>query len=222
MPPSKLAGVLLATAVRMVEVGSLRALARSTRADGAVMFLTALATLALDLVKAVILGMIVAGALALRAIARSARVEEVALTADLSAGDHTEEEHRLLAEHIVAYRLDGPLFFAAAHRFLLELSEVADVRVVILRMSRVTTLDATGAHVLGDAITRLEHRGIVVLLSGIKPCHDQVLAILGVADHLRHDGLIFSDTPAAIAHARHHLHGQGMLQPKATSEALRP
>jgi SulP family sulfate permease len=50
----------------------------------------------------------------------------------------------LLAEHIVAYRIDGPLFFAAAHRFLLELAEVADVRVIILRMSRVTTIDATG------------------------------------------------------------------------------
>ena len=63
----------------------------------------------------------------------------------LDAGEHSAEEHALLAEHIVAYRLDGPLFFAAAHRFLLELSEVADVRVVILRMSRVSTIDATGA-----------------------------------------------------------------------------
>lgn len=45
----------------------------------------------------------------------------------------------------MAYRLDGPLFFAVAHRFLLELTEVADVRVVILRMSRISALDATGA-----------------------------------------------------------------------------
>ncbi|WP_223274004.1 STAS domain-containing protein, partial [Nocardia cerradoensis] len=56
------------------------------------------------------------------------------------------EEHALLRDHIVAYRIDGPLFFAAAHRFLLELVEVADVRVVVLRMSRVTALDTTGAH----------------------------------------------------------------------------
>jgi SulP family sulfate permease len=101
----------------------------------------------------------------------------------------------LLAEHIVAYRFDGPLFFAAAHRFLPELSEIADVRVVILRMSRISTLDATGAQVLGDAVTRLEQRGITVLLSGIGPGHDQVLTALGVAGHLRHDGLVFPDTP---------------------------
>ena len=72
---------------------------------------------------------------------RRRRLDEV----PLETGDHSAEEHALLAEHIVAYRLDGPLVFAAAHRFLLELSDVADVRVVILRMSRVSTIDATGA-----------------------------------------------------------------------------
>ncbi len=57
-----------------------------------------------------------------------------------------------------------------------------------------------------DVITRLERRGIVVLLSGIKPRHDQVLSALGIADHLRAGGLIFADTPAAIRHARGLVH----------------
>src|SRR5690606_41839901 len=73
---------------------------------------------------------------------------------------------------------------------------------VILRMSRVSTIDATGAQVLGDAITRLERRGITVLLSGVATGHEDLLARLGVTEHLRRDGLIFPDTPAAIAHAR--------------------
>jgi SulP family sulfate permease len=135
-------------------------------------------------------------------VARSARLEQVPL--DLS--DHSDEEHDLLRRHIVAYRLDGPLFFAAAHRFLLELTEVADVKVVILRLSRLTAIDATGAHVLGDAVTRLERRGIVVLLSGARPAHDEVLQALGVAEHLRSSGRIFADTPEAIAYARDLLH----------------
>ncbi|MFF3856583.1 STAS domain-containing protein [Micromonospora sp. NPDC002575] len=149
------------------------------------------------------MGIAVAIVIALRAVARSARLEQV----PLDRGEHSAEEHALLAEHIVAYRLDGPLFFAAAHTFLLQLSDVADVRVVILRMSRVSALDATGAHVLGDAIRRLRGRGITVLLSGITPGHDQVLATLGVADELRRDGLVFADTPAAIAYARGLLRG---------------
>jgi SulP family sulfate permease len=134
----------------------------------------------------------------LRSVARSARLEQV----PLEAGDHTSEEHALLSEHIIAYRLDGPLFFAAAHRLLLELPDIADVKVVILRMSRVTTMDATGAKVLGDAIKKLEHRGVTVILSGIAAGHDEVLNSLGVAESLRSEGLIMPDTPTAIAHAR--------------------
>ncbi|MGW0503616.1 SulP family inorganic anion transporter [Micromonospora sp. NPDC003241] len=198
IPLAALAGVLLATTVRMVEAASLWALARATRGDALVLVLTFAVTVVWDLVTAVAVGVGVAVVVALRAVARSARLEQV----PLDPGAHTAEEQKLLAEHIVAYRLDGPLFFAAAHTFLLRLSDVADVRVVILRMSRVSTIDATGAHVLGDAIRRLEARGITVLLSGIAPGHDQVLDTLGVAARLRGDGLVFADTPAAIAHAR--------------------
>jgi MFS superfamily sulfate permease-like transporter len=73
-----------------------------------------------------------------------------------------------------------------------------------LRMSRVTTIDATGAHVLADTISRLEGRGVTVLLSGVQPAHEQVLRELGVHGHLADERHIFDDTPAAIAHARLH------------------
>jgi sulfate permease, SulP family len=201
IPLAALAGVLLATTVRMVEVGSLRAIARSTRGDALVLVITLVTTVAVDLVTAVVVGIGVAVVLALRAVARSARLEQV----PLDAADHGLDEPGLLGEHIVVYRLDGPLFFAAAHQFLLELSELSDVRVVVLRMSRLSALDATGAQVLGDTITRLERRGISVLLSGIRPTHDEVLAALSVAAHLRAAGHVFADTPAAIAHARAHV-----------------
>ncbi|GID29508.1 SulP family sulfate permease [Paractinoplanes brasiliensis] len=201
IPLAALAGVLLATTVRMVEASALLALARSTRGDALVLALTFTVTVAFDLVTAVVVGLGVAVVLALRAVARTVRLEQV----PLESGDHSAEEHELLAEHIVAYRLDGPLFFAAAHHFLLELTEVADVRVVILRMSRVSTIDATGAQVLGDAIARLQRRGITVLLSGIAPEHEQILNTLGLAVQLQRDGHVFPDTPTAIAYARHHV-----------------
>jgi SulP family sulfate permease len=218
IPLAALAGVLLATTVRMVEASALIALARSTRGDALVLALTFTVTIALDLVTAVAVGLGVAVVLALRSVARTTRLEQV----PLEPGDHSAEEHQLLAEHIVAYRLDGPLFFAAAHHFLLELTEVADVRVVILRMSRVSTIDATGARVLGDAITRLQRRDIAVLLSGIAPDHDQILSALGVADRLRREGHIFPDTPAAIDYARTRLLHLGTHShaPSAATEAL--
>ncbi len=210
IPLAALAGVLFATAIQMIESASLLALARSTRGDAAVLALTFTVTVAVDLVTAVAVGVGVAVVLALRAVAATATLDEV----PLDAGDHSAEEHALLAEHIVAYRLDGPLVFAAAHRFLLELTDVAQVRVVILRMSRVSTIDATGARVLGDAIAHLERRGIIVLLSGIAAGHEDVLAAVGVAGHLRREGRVFSATPAAIAHARELVHRRGGSSPQ--------
>jgi SulP family sulfate permease len=202
IPLAALAGVLLATAFLMIEVSSVRALLRSTRGDAVVLVLTAVATVVFDLVTAVILGLVVAGFFALQQVARAARVDEESIPLD--DGEHDAEESALLAEHIVAYRLEGSLFFGAAHAFLLELSEVSDVRVVILRMSRVATLDATGASVLSDTIGRLEGRGITVLLSGVRPAHQQVLEQLGVFDELAHERHVFDHTPDAIEHARRH------------------
>ena len=199
IPIAALAGVLLATTVRMVMSTSLLPVIRATRADAAVLLLTLGVTVVFDLVTAIAVGVGVAIVLALRQVAQSVSFDDVL---PIDHASHSEEERTLLNEHIVAYRFDGPLFFAAAQRFLLRLTETADVRVVILRMSRVTTLDATGAHVLGEAIEHLERRGITVLLSGIKPGHDEVIAALGVADELRRKGLVFPDTPSAIAEAR--------------------
>ncbi|GAB2952069.1 SulP family inorganic anion transporter [Nonomuraea fastidiosa] len=210
IPLAALAGVLLATAVRMVEIGAVRAMVRSTRADAAVLVLTAVATLTLDTVLAVILGLVVAGALALRAIAGNVRFDQEPLRHDLQP-QHTVEEHALLAEHIVTYRLEGPLFFAAAHRFLVEVSAVSGVSVVVLRMRRVTTIDASGALVLGDAVSRLEQRGIAVYVSGIPDGHHRPLEALGVIARLHQAGRVFATTDEAIAAARERLHTTGVV-----------
>ncbi len=200
IPIAALSGVLLATTVQMVEVSSLRAIARATRGDAVALVVTALSTVAFDLVTAVILGLVVAGVFALQQVAQSARLDETSL----DDADHSSEEQSLLDEHIVAYRLEGSLFFGAAHSFLLALSEVSEVRVVVLRMSRITTLDATGASVLADTIKRLEARAVTVLLSGVRPEHEPVLSRLGVHSELAHERHVFATTPEAIAHARMH------------------
>ncbi|WP_079062709.1 SulP family inorganic anion transporter [Peterkaempfera griseoplana] len=217
IPLAALAGVLIATAVRMVEVGSLTALARAGRGEALVMGLTAVVTLASTLVNAVIAGLVLSGALALGQVVRAARLEQVPLHADPAPADHHVEEQKLLADHIVAYRLDGPLLFAAAHRFLLELTESAEVKVVILRMSRISAVDASGAKVLGDAIDRLSRRGTLVLVSGVREEHRPRLDALGVLDDLRDTGRIFPGTPEAIRFAHAYLHGTGLVPAPASA-----
>jgi MFS superfamily sulfate permease-like transporter len=91
----------------MVEVGALLAIARATRADALVLFANLAVTVAFNLVTAVAVGIAVAVVLALRSGSRSATLDQVPLEDSV----RSVAEHQLLAEHIVAYRIDGPLFF---------------------------------------------------------------------------------------------------------------
>ncbi|HYN65815.1 MAG TPA: SulP family inorganic anion transporter [Ornithinibacter sp.] len=218
IPLAALAGVLIATAVRMVEVSSLRALVRVSRSDAFVLALTFLATVVLDLATAVVLGIVTAGALALRQLANTTALREEDLadvdrprggTERAHPGEHGLEERALLDERIVAYRLEGPLFFGGAHTALLELTEVSHVRVAILRMSHVTTLDATGAAVLADTVRSLESRGVTVLLSGVPERFVPRLAATGIHQHLTGLHHVFEHTPDAIDHARRHVARDG-------------
>ncbi|WP_175514911.1 SulP family inorganic anion transporter [Streptomyces sp. CAI 127] len=241
IPLAALAGVLLATAMRMVEVGALRAMARATRSDAVVLVLTAVATLVLDLVLAVVIGLAVAGALALRAVAAEARVDRVdpyddsvpdlpgsatydngtapdlpgSATYGKSATGRTNSptyntegggrERTDATGQVVLYRIEGPLFFAGAHRSLLELGEISGVRVVILRMCRVTTVDATGALALKDTVHRLNGRGIVVLASGIRPGQRRALESVGALELLRREGREYATASEAFGGARERL-----------------
>jgi SulP family sulfate permease len=204
IPLAALAGVLMVTACRMVDLHGVRMVLRSTRGDAAVLVLTAVATVAFDLIVAVEIGVAVAALLALRAVARnaSAVAEPVAATAETVTDD---EEQELLSEHILAYRLDGALFFGAAQRFLSELTAVHGVQVVILRLPDLQVLDATGAQALGEIVAQLEARGITVLLKGPRPEHLKVLEAVGVLDRLAHERHLFDNLDDAIAHARLHV-----------------
>ncbi len=203
IPLAALAGVLMVTAVRMVDVHNLRAVLRSTRSDAVVLVITALATVVFDLIVAVEIGVAAAAVLALRHVALSA--EAVLVPVDTEAEVDPDTERDLLSEHIVAYRLDGALFFGAAQRFLTELAAVADVEVVILRLPGLQVLDATGAQALGEIVDDLEQRGITVLLKGPRPEHLKVLAAVGALDRLAHERHVFDDLGAAVAHAREHV-----------------
>lgn len=217
IPLAALAGVLIVTAVRMVDLHNIRAVLRSTRSDAVVLVVTALATVVFDLIVAVEIGVAAAAVLALRHVARSAEAVQVTVEPEVDA----DAESTLLAEHIVAYRLDGALFFGAAQRFLTELAAVADVEVVILRLPGLQVLDATGAQALGEIVDDLEHRGITVLLKGPRPEHLKVLAAVGALDRLAHERHLFDDLDAAVAHAREHVaRGSAAVDDGALVDAL--
>lgn len=200
IPLAALAGVLMVTAARMVEVHNVRAVLRATRSDAVVLCLTALATVAFDLIMAVEIGIAAAAVLALRHVARTAQVTP--MTADELDRDRADS---LLHAGILTYRLDGALFFGAAQWFLTELTAVSDAKVVVLRLPDLQVLDATGAQALGEIVAELEDRGITVLLKGPRPEHLRVLAATGALGRLAHENHLFADLDAALEHARSHV-----------------
>jgi sulfate permease, SulP family len=205
VPLAALAGVLMVTSVRMVEFGTVDRIVRSTRSDALLLIATATTTVAFDLVIAVGVGVALASLLALRAVADSTSFEREAVN---SADIDPALEHALLQQHIVAYRLDGALFFGAAQRFLLELTEVSDVEVVILRLGRLRVMDSTGAQALADLIRHLEHRGITVLLTSVRPEHRRLIERVGVLSSLAHKNHLLPTIGEALIHARRHLRSQ--------------
>lgn len=195
IPLAALAGVLMVTAVRMVSLPTLRAVVGSTRADTLVFFVTTVITISFDLIEAVEIGIVVAAFFALRSLVRSSGVHREEIPGPIVDGD----------EHIALFRLDGALFFGAAERVLERVTDIRNVDVVILRMSQLQILDATGARVITDIIQALERRGVTVLVKGIQDRHLHLATKVGVIESLRHHKHLFSDLPSAVEHARSHV-----------------
>jgi SulP family sulfate permease len=218
IPLAALAGVLMVTAVRMVEVHNVRAVLLATRSDAVLLTVTAIVTLAFDLIVAIEVGVAVAAVLALRAVARTGTATPERLGVEVDA----DAERALLAEHIVTYRIDGAMFFGAAQRFLTELTAVSDVHVVVLRLADVQVLDATGAQALAEIIAELEGRGVTVLLHGARPEHERTLAAVGAMRRLAHERHSFARLEDALEHAHDHVArsgGRGRTQADAPDGA---
>ena len=81
------------------------------------------------------------------------------------------------------------------------------MQVVVLRMSRVSTIDATGAGWCSTTPSvGWSGAASFVLLSGLRPGHDRALGALGVVERLRGRGPGLRRQPgAAIDHARAYL-----------------
>lgn len=195
IPLAALSGVLMVTAVRMVSVPTVRRIVTATRSDAIIFAATAVVTIAFDLIIAVGIGILAAGVIALRTLAASSGVHREPLPGDPQPGD----------ERIALFRLDGALFFGAAERITDVISETAGASVVIVRLSQLRDLDATGARVVVELIEGLERRGITVIIKGIQERHLRLATRVGVVGALRHPNHLVASLDDAVAHARSHI-----------------
>jgi sulfate permease, SulP family len=197
IPLAALAAVLMVTSTRMISGRTVARIMHSTRSDALTFVLTAVVTVCFDLIEAVEIGIVVAAFFALRGVAGRSGVVREELPGPAQPGD----------ERIALLRLDGAMFFGVAERISSKIIDAdhPQVSVVVIRMSQLGMLDATGAHTLARIAEELESRDITVIIKGVRPEHLGLLTNVGVIESLRHENHLVDTLDEALAHARSHV-----------------
>lgn len=193
LPMASLAALLLVVAWNMSEIKHfLHALRVAPKSDVLVLVTCFTLTVVFDMVVSVTVGVMLAALLFMR---RMAEVSGVRLI----------DQHPLLGglpKSVLVYEVAGPLFFGAAQKAMSALHRVpTGVKVVLLDLSSVPAMDATGLVSLETAVERLQALGVFVVLAGVQSQPLRVLAKSGV--HRRRDRIaVFQSMERAVAAAR--------------------
>lgn len=191
VPLAALAGILMVTSVRMIEWEAIGLLMRATYSDFAVMMLTWMVTILFDLVLAVEVGLIAAGALFIKRMSEL-NLAKIPETEAFPPGVPLE-----LSKQIAVYRVDGPVFFGAAERFVTFLRDEPEVKYLILRMRFVPNMDTTGIVALEDIYRDLKRHNCRLLLTGLQPEVQNLLERSGLLDKIGKENC-FETTDAAV------------------------
>ena len=147
LPLSSMAALLLMVAWNMANVGEIIRLARrSSRNEIAVLFTCTILTVIFDMVIAISVGVLLASLLFIRSIAEMTKSIEQSVPDDL--------------QDVLAYRISGPLFFAAADKVFAELHDKTvhtdhEIRHIVLQCDAVTVLDTGGIHALNHFVQHM-------------------------------------------------------------------
>jgi SulP family sulfate permease len=165
IPLATLAAILFVVAWNMSQVRHVaRMVRRAPRADVVILLVTLLLTVFTDLVVAVNIGVVLAMLHFMRRMSESVvvrREDGAALQRELGA--YAQDT---LPANVLVYTVEGPFFFAAADAFQRALEGThTDPAAVIIRLSHVPFIDATGLQALESVIVDLQSRGVHVMLA---------------------------------------------------------
>lgn len=194
VPMASLAALLLLVAWNMSEAGNFVRMARiAPRSDVAVLLTCFVLTVFFDMVVAVAVGVVLAAMLFMR---RMAELTEGHIHLE-SSGEETGRAR--LPAGVALYEIDGPLFFGAAQNAMRTLSNLRGegLKVLVLALGNVPTIDATGLVALEGAIRNLRKNKTAVVLAGPLPAPQRLF--VDAALHQKHPGLeIAADLDQAL------------------------
>ncbi|MCE8003452.1 C4-dicarboxylic acid transporter DauA [Billgrantia ethanolica] len=161
VPMAALAALLFIIAWNMSEARHfMHTLKSAPGSDVAILVICFLLTVVFDMVLAVAVGIGLAAALFIRRMAHLTHARR------LEPG--LDEESRDLPRQVALYDINGPLFFGAAEKAVSSLRVVdPDVRVVMLDMRDVPSLDATAIVALQSLVEELSARQVGLIFIGM-------------------------------------------------------
>ena len=188
VPLCCLSAILFVVAWNMSEVPHVVRLIRgSPAADVAVLLITFALTVFVDLVVAVNVGVILAALMFMRRMSLAVEVRPHFEGSSDDMGQATLPAGPL-PPGVVVYSIDGPMFFGAAEKLERTLAHIQrPATTLILRMSQVPFVDATGISAIEEIITDFLKHGASVLLSEVRPNVLRKLERAGVIRHLGSD-----------------------------------
>jgi len=162
VPLCALAAILFVVAWHMSEAGHfLRVAKRAPRADVVILLTTYALTVFADLVTAVLIGVVLAVLHFLRRMASSVEMQNLSPHRPVDRGETKVQ----VPKGVMAYSIEGPLFFGAVESVTRALSDISSrPRVLIIRLSHVPFMDITGIQTLEEVIHRFEKTGAPVIL----------------------------------------------------------
>lgn len=202
IPMAALAAVLLMVAYHMSEWRTFLDELRAPRADVAVLLLTFILTVVVDLTVAIEVGMVLSAFLFMQRMAEVTNVS--AIKRELTPDLRDELPQLDIPDGVQIFEISGAFFFGAVETFKDTLRQVTKrPKVLIIWMRDVTFLDGTGLRALRDVVRRSRHERTLVLIAEI---HTQPLAALErspLAEEL--GGEVYRALDDALDRARTHL-----------------
>lgn len=170
VPMTALAAVLLMVAWGMSEYDRFVALVRTDAGERALLLLTFLLTVFVDLTVAIGVGVTLAALLFMM------RMSETAGLVAMNAEEEPDLREKL-PDGVEVFRFTGPIFFGVASEMLEGLRRAGErPRAIVLRMDEVPYIDATGANALATFTRQATHTGTEVWLAGLNEQPKQFLA----------------------------------------------
>lgn len=202
IPLSCLAAILVMVAYNMSEWRSFKYLLRGDKSDVAVLIITFLLTVIVDLTVAIEVGVVLAIILFVKRVMETSSIkvledDKIAGTEDDEIAALDDTEHFNIPKGVEVYEVDGPFFFGLASRFEeIDQRSKHDTKIRIIRMRKVPFIDSTGINNLRNLYQRTRKRGIIVILSGVNDSVRATLEKFGVDKELGSDFICPHIVPA--------------------------